>query len=129
MRSHSIPVVFPIAAGLALPYFAATGDGKSAWLVALTSLSHVLTDYVTGSKPTWPGGGFIGLHIYHYPALDFVFETTVIVVGWLVYRRSLSEEARASWLTWVLLGGLVAMQAVVDLHEALKSLSTLYTLR
>ena len=129
MRSHSIPVVLPLAAGLALPYFAVTGDRRGTWLVALTSLSHVLTDYVTGIKPTWPGGPFIGLHLYRYPALDFVFEVTVVVVGWLVYRRSLGEEARRSWLIWAALGALVALQTVVTLHEELQRLFRLYTLR
>ncbi len=116
MRSHSIPVVIPTAAALALPYLAASGDRKGAWLVALTSLSHVLADYLTGSKPTWPGGPFIGLGLYRYPILDLMLETTVVAVGWLVYRRSLEEEARASWVTWSALGLPLALQAFVNLY-------------
>jgi hypothetical protein len=114
LRSHSIPAVLGIAAAGSLSYLAARRDGAGAWLIALTSLSHVLADYFTGRKPTWPDGPLIGLQLYHHPALDFALETTVIVVGWLVYRRSLDDRSRASWVVWSALVVPAALQVFVD---------------
>ena len=53
----------------------------------------------------------------------------MVVVGWLVYRRSLGEDARRSWLIWAALAALVGLQTVVSLHEELQRRFRLYTLR
>jgi hypothetical protein len=103
MWSHSIPAVTVLALGLAAAAYQLTGDRGVATLTAALTLSHALADYITGVKPTWPGGPMIGLDMYSAPLIDLVLETAVLVIGWQVYRRSLSPEARSSRLTWALL--------------------------
>jgi hypothetical protein len=103
MWSHSILVVAALAAALWLASYLLTKDHLGAALIGAVAVSHVLADYVTGFKPTWPGGPTIGLGLYAYPLGDLAVETAVLVVGWLLYRRSLPNESRSSRLTWALL--------------------------
>jgi hypothetical protein len=74
-----------------------------AGLTGAVTVSHVLADYVTGLKPTWPGGPAIGLELYSHPLGDLAVETGLLALGWLLYRRSLPPESRSSCLTWALL--------------------------
>lgn len=103
MWSHSVPAVAALAAALTLAAYLLTGDRGIAALTGAVAVSHLLADYVTGVKPTWPGGPTIGLDLYSHPLGDVAIETVVLVLGWLVYRRSLPPEARSSRLTWTLL--------------------------
>ena len=120
MASHSLPSVAGIAIVLFGLYYTATRDGRGAWLVAGVALSHVLADYITAEKPTWPGGPRIGLSLYHRPAADFIVETAIVCSGWLLYHRSL-PLGRSSTPAWLMLGALVALQLVanVTLRHAL----------
>jgi membrane-bound metal-dependent hydrolase YbcI (DUF457 family) len=88
MYSHSIPAAVVLAA-LAGATQLRRLDIRAALVVAAVVISHVLLDYITGIKPTWLGGPFIGLEIYRYPILDFAIEAIVIVTGWMFYRRTL----------------------------------------
>jgi len=110
MWSHSVPAVAILAAALALVSYQITGDRGAAVLTGALTLSHVLADYVTGVKPTWPGGPMIGLDLYSAPFGDLVVETAVLILGWQVYRLSLPPESRATRLTWALLLVLGATQ-------------------
>ena len=110
MWSHSVPAVAALAGVLSLSAYLLTGDRGVAALTGAVAVSHVLADYVTGIKPTWPGGPRIGLDLYAHPMGDFAVETVVLVLGWLVYRRSLPPESRSNRLTWALLALLGATQ-------------------
>jgi hypothetical protein len=110
MWSHSLPAVATLAAVLSFVAYLLTADRGIAALTGAVAVSHVLGDYVTGLKPTWPGGPTIGLDLYSHPLGDLGVETAVLVLGWLVYRRSLSPESRSSRLTWALLVVLGATQ-------------------
>lgn len=110
MWSHSVPAVATLAAALALGSYLITGDRGVAALAGAVAISHALADYVTGVKPTWPGGPMIGLDLYSFPLGDLAVETTVLILGWLLYRRSLPPESRASRLAWALLVLLGATQ-------------------
>jgi hypothetical protein len=114
MVSHSVPSVVAIAILIAGLYYAATHDGLAAILVAGATLSHVLVDYITAAKPTWPGGPRIGLSLYSYPFADFVVETALVLIGWLLYRRSLPERRGALPAAWLMLAALVALQLFAD---------------
>jgi membrane-bound metal-dependent hydrolase YbcI (DUF457 family) len=113
MLSHSIPAVL-ILAMLAGCTQLGKGDFSAALVVASVVISHVLLDYLTGIKPTWPGGPTIGLELYRRPLIDFLAEAAVIVCGWLVYRRSLPAEFGKLRLSTVMLALLLLMQAGVD---------------
>ncbi|HUL03046.1 MAG TPA: hypothetical protein VLV16_07465 [Gemmatimonadales bacterium] len=112
MVSHSIPAVLVLATLFGLAAFGWTRSRGATAVIAATVVSHALADYLTGYKPTWPGGPMIGLSLYDYPALDLLVETLVVFVGWSVYRRSLDSRARSRRLTWFLLVLLVGVQLV-----------------
>jgi hypothetical protein len=84
-------------------------------VVAAVVASHAVADFMTGLKPTWPGGPMIGLELYHHPVFDFAIEGLVIVAGWLLYRKSLPEDRRSSLPALILLGALLAIQAGADI--------------
>jgi len=119
MLSHSIPAVAVLAAVLALLYFAFARDFGAAALVAAIVASHAVADYATGLKPTWPGGPYIGLQLYRHPAIDFILEAAVIVIGWMIYRRSLPDERRKSSPVNVLLVCLLLLQLAASVSFSL----------
>jgi hypothetical protein len=124
MWSHSIPMVAALAAALWLASYLLTRDHAIAALTGALAVSHMLADYVTGLKPTWPGGPTIGLRLYAHPLGDLVLETAVLLLGWLFYRKSLPNASRSSQLTWTLLLVLGAAQLLGVLQlEVLPSIS------
>ncbi|MEO8193036.1 MAG: metal-dependent hydrolase [Gemmatimonadales bacterium] len=114
MYSHSFPAVALLAMAAAILYWAGWRDIPGAFLVAAVVLSHAAADWVTGIKPTWPGGPMIGLQLYSRPAIDFVLEAAVIWIGWLIYRRSFPPERRQSNAVVAVLVALIAVQLIAD---------------
>ena len=86
------------------------GAPPDAAALALTYASHWPADYVTGLKPTWPGGPQVGLLLYRHSAADAVVESLVIVACWLVYVRSLPPARRRGPAALLLPVGLIALQ-------------------
>jgi hypothetical protein len=119
MLSHSLPAVAVLSAALALLYFIVARDLAAATLVAAIVVSHAVADYVTGLKPTWPGGPFVGLQLYQHPALDFVLEAAVIAIGWVIYRRSLPVERRKTTPVNLLLFCLLLLQLAASVSFSL----------
>jgi hypothetical protein len=117
MWSHSIPAVLALSVGLGLLTLIVSRDWRLAGLVALGVISHLLVDYVTGAKPTWPRGPLIGLRLYQHPGWEFVAETMVIFVGWLAYQRSWPAASRRTPLV-VLLVCLLTIQLAGDIKAA-----------
>lgn len=123
MLSHSVPAVVLLSlAGFAF-YALKTRDWTAALVVAGVILSHVLLDWVTGYKPTWPGGPIIGLGLYGRPVADFIVEGVLIVMGVALYGRTLPSRQR-QWIdVSIMLGALLALQLGIDIaHMVLKSL-------
>ena len=123
MLSHSIPAVVLFAlAGFAV-YALTTRDLTAALIVAGVIVSHVLLDWITGYKPTWPGGPMIGLQLYGHPVADFVVEGLVIVVGAVLYGRTLPPRRRPWIDVTIMLGALLVLQLGIDIaHMMMKSL-------
>ena len=119
MLSHSIPAIAVLAVVMAAVYYAAQRDGASSLLVAIIVASHMLADFLTGLKPTWPGGPHIGLQLYQRPAIDFVVESVIIVIGWLIYRRSLPEGRRTSAPAFLILASVLLFQLAASMSFAL----------
>src|SRR3954467_5837244 len=80
LLSHSIPAVLLFAIIGFAAYSVTTRDLKGALIVSGVVLSHLILDWVTGSKPTWPGGPMVGLRLYDHPTADFVVEGIVIAI-------------------------------------------------
>jgi hypothetical protein len=114
LHSHGVPGALVGCAAFALLAGAITRSRRDAGLVAAVFASHIVLDFLTGFKPTWPGGPRIGLRLYNHPLLDFTIEAAVLIIGWLWYRRSLSPIARLHPATWLLLASLLAGQALFD---------------
>lgn len=119
MLSHSLPAVAVLAAIMSAAYYGVQRDAGSSALVAMIVVSHPLADYLTGLKPTWPGGPSIGLQLYQRPAIDFVVEAVVIVLGWMIYRRSLPEDRRTSAPATLILISVLLLQLAASMSFAL----------
>jgi membrane-bound metal-dependent hydrolase YbcI (DUF457 family) len=115
MLSHSIPAIalFTILGFAA--YATGTRDWRAALVVAAVILSHMFLDWITGYKPTWPGGPMIGLQLYDHPIADFIAEGVVIVIGALLYARTLPPRKRPWIDVSVMLGALLLLQLTVDI--------------
>jgi membrane-bound metal-dependent hydrolase YbcI (DUF457 family) len=121
--SHSIPAVLVLMLVGFAAYAAATRDWAGAFVIAALILSHMLLDWITGYKPTWPGGPMIGLELYNYPVADFIAEGIVIVAGALLYARTLPPRRRPWVDVSIMLGALLALQLTIDVaHLIVKSL-------
>jgi membrane-bound metal-dependent hydrolase YbcI (DUF457 family) len=119
MYSHSLAAMVLLAALAFAVAAARTRDVASALLVGAVVITHVAGDYVTGLKPTWPGGPMIGLQLYDRPAFDFIFEVALLSGCWLLYRRSFPAEKRAGRQLLVLPAVLIVIQALSDIVLAL----------
>lgn len=108
--SHSLVSVGFGAALVGLIYWAARRTPRDAVAVSLTYVSHWAADFITGIKPTWPGGPQVGLLLYGHPAADVALESVVIVLCWLVYLRSLPPTARRRPASLLIPVGLIALQ-------------------
>jgi hypothetical protein len=99
--SHSIPsvLVFALAIGIAAGTYAS--DWKFGALAAALCVSHLAFDYLTGCKPTWLYGPYLGAYLYHFPLRDLLLEVPLTIVGWLLLREVLPARA---WLSspWVI---------------------------
>lgn len=123
MLSHSVPAVVLFSlVGFTL-YALKTRDWTAALVVAGVILSHMLLDWVTGYKATWPGGPMIGLRLYSHPVADFIVEGVLIVIGTVLYGRTLPSRQRPWIDVSIMLGALLALQLGIDIaHMMLKAL-------
>ena len=99
--SHSLVSVGVCASLLAGLYALATRDLRGALLRWLTYVLHWPADFVTGHKPTWPGGPTVGLDYYSHKIRVWVVDLAVFGAGWLIYRGApgrmrLAESDRKS---------------------------------
>jgi membrane-bound metal-dependent hydrolase YbcI (DUF457 family) len=112
--------VTALLAALGLTAYAlATHDWRGGLVVAGVVVSHVVLDWMTGYKPTWPGGPMIGLRLYERPALTLAIEIVVLALGALLYRRSLPDRTRGWNDVVMMLGALVFMQLAISALKAL----------
>lgn len=110
LYTHGFIPVAAAALVAAVFTYALTSDATGALIIALVVASHWGLDYFTGIKPTWPGGPVVGMELYARPIVDIVFESVMIVAGWLLYRRTLPESVRNHGWTYATLFALCALQ-------------------
>jgi len=112
LYTHGLHVIALSAIVLAGGYALATRDRFGGVIVALTLASHYALDFLTGVKPTWPGGPSIGLALYARPTTELFLELATILLGWWLYRRTLPGEQRNRWTVYAMLAALLAWQAI-----------------
>jgi hypothetical protein len=110
--THSVPAVL-IGGGLAAALFAATRR-PGARTVFLAWLLHWVADLITGRKPLLTADHLIGLGLYRNPAADFALESTVVVIGCVLYARTFPSRGELRRVVVILCAALIAMQAAVD---------------
>src|SRR5437868_5866506 len=121
--SHSIPAIFLFALVWFALYALVARDRTGALVAAGVVVSHMLLDWITGYKPTWPGGPMIGLNLYNHPIADFAAEGLVIVGGTMLYARTLPLRQRPWMNVSIMLGALLVMQLAIDVaHLLMQSL-------
>ncbi len=123
--SHSLVSIAIVATVVSLLYWAISRQAGDAVAVWLTYASHWPADFITGLKPTWPGGPELGLMLYSHLPVDVVLECVVVALCWLVYRASLPTESRRSRVGLLVPLGLMAMQvgfAVIQKPEVRETL-------
>lgn len=117
---HGWPLVGLGALGAAVVGARAAGSWRAGALAAAACVSHWLADYITGYKPTWPGGPQdVGLGWYGHAWRDLVLEAAVTVVGWALWRGSLPRADRdragpRAGFAWGLLAVLLLLQVGAD---------------
>jgi hypothetical protein len=110
MLSHSLLSVAIGATVVAAIYALVTRELGDAIWVWTAYASHWPADFITGIKPTWPGGPSVGLLLYDHAVWDVILESTLIIVGWLIYKRTLNPSVRSRAVVWVAPLGLIALQ-------------------
>lgn len=100
--AEALPVAVGLAVGFALAGGLWTRSAMGALVLAAVAFTHPLGDLVTGSLPLWVGGPDVGAGLFQRPWLDFAIEGPLVLVGWLVYRQTLSARARRSWAAWAI---------------------------
>jgi len=116
--SHSLLSVGIGATLCGILYWLWSSNAADGLVVWLAYASHWPADYITGVKPTWPGGPMVGLGLYSRAGWDLVIESALVVLCWLVYRSSLPAQSRRRALGLLVPLGLIGMQVV---FEALQS--------
>jgi hypothetical protein len=86
--SHSLISVGVLATVMAGAYFFATRRPADAAAVWVTYVLHWPADFITGKKPTWPGGPSVGLMFYSYPLQEALFEILVLAICLAIYLRA-----------------------------------------
>ncbi len=126
---HGWPLVAIGALGAGVVGTRLARSWRGGALAAVACLSHWCADYITGIKPTWPGGPVnVGLGWYGHPRREFVLESAVALVGILIWRGSLPAPDAAvlargrprqnAGLDWGLFAVLVVMQLAVNVTMA-----------
>jgi membrane-bound metal-dependent hydrolase YbcI (DUF457 family) len=112
--SHSLVSVGVGGCLAALFYWLTTRQLADAAVVGLTYVSHWPADFITGLKPTWPGGPMVGLLLYTHPVWDALLESVLVVACWLAYRRTLVTPTRRRAILLLIPLGLVGMQIAFE---------------
>jgi len=119
LYTHGLIPVGVATVVFALFAYSLTRDVTGAVIVALVVASHWGLDYLTGIKPTWPGGPIVGMNLYARPVVDVVLESATIFAGWLLYRRTLPRSVRNHGWTYATLFSLCALQVLAGAAFAL----------
>jgi hypothetical protein len=115
LYTHGFYVIAGASLAAAAFYTIFRRDTVGGFVIGFTVVSHYALDYLTGQKPTWPGGPIIGLQLYNRPVIDLVLEGATILIGWFLYRRTLPRDVRNDGMVYAILFALLALQIIAGL--------------
>ncbi len=113
LYTHAVPAVFVLGAAAAFLAWEIWHRRQTAYLAGALVLVHVLEDLITGYKPFWPGGPRLGLALYNWQVADFILESALCVIAWIILRRT--RDAPHAAVHPAALAGLLTLQAVFDI--------------
>ncbi|MGH7668900.1 MAG: metal-dependent hydrolase [Gemmatimonadaceae bacterium] len=110
--THSLVAVVATALVLGAAAFWWSRRRRMALVIGALVVSHLLADYLTGTKALWIGGPVFGLNLYRWPLADLVLEAAVVTAGWWAGRRwgRVSRWAGSR----IVLAVLLSFQFVID---------------
>lgn len=95
--SHSLVSLGICATLLAGVYAVVRRDPRGAAILWLTYVLHWPADFITGIKPTWPGGPEVGLLFYkRHEALVWIIDLATLGAGWWFYRARRATTAQSA---------------------------------
>lgn len=112
--SHTLAGISVGAVVIGLAAWLFTRSLLAAIIGASLVVSHLLADFVTSRIQLWRNGPIVGLAVYNHHPLDFCVEGLVIIVGWWIYRGTLSHKKRYHWAVIAILLLLLGFQFVLD---------------
>lgn len=111
--THTIPAVLACALVAAGAYALLTSrPGAGALLLAW--LSHWPADFVTAHKPLLGTNNFVGLDLYHLPAVDFAAESFLVVLCCVMYARAFARTPVHRRWVGAMAAMLIGVQGVLD---------------
>jgi hypothetical protein len=110
--THSLAAIAATALVLGAAALWRSGSRRTAWVIAGLVVSHLLADYLTGTKALWVHGPVVGLNIYQWPLADLFLEAVCVTAGWWAGRRwgRLPRWAGSR----LVLAGLLSAQFIID---------------
>jgi hypothetical protein len=115
LYTHAFPAIVVLALLASMLAWAVWHRRATAVLVGVLVCIHALFDLTTGFKPFWFGGPPIGLGLYRFQLLDFLMESTLVVAGWVMLRRS--KDAPRLAITYTALLLMLTLQAAFDAYH------------
>jgi membrane-bound metal-dependent hydrolase YbcI (DUF457 family) len=104
--THSLLMGLVWGAVFALLYWLIKKDRYSALILGICVLSHWMLDLLVHRPdlPLFPGDSpKVGLGLWNYPLLTLLIETTLFVIGLLLYLRATrAKNAQGKWGLWLL---------------------------
>lgn len=127
LYTHAFPAFLVLALAAAALAWGIWHRRATTMAVGAMIVAHVACDLLTGHKPMWFGGPPVGLSLYRYQPLDFVIESTMVIAGWVMLRRS--GHAPRWAVRWATLVALIAVQGAFDVWHFRKFGSPTQTLK
>lgn len=105
--SHSLPAVLVLGTAIAVAYRLSGGHLPGAAALFVLVLSHLPADLVTNIATPGLELWVRGPRLYLRPWWDLALEASILVLGWLLYQRSLPPASRFAAATWLIPGVLI----------------------
>ena len=104
--THSLVTSAIWSAVVGAGYFALRRNGRAAWIMGITVVSHWFLDFLVHRPdlPLWPGGPKVGLGLWNYWVLEMFLEVAIFAAGaWLYLSVTRARDKIGRYALWALL--------------------------